>query len=496
MVIKLLKKHQTALLLGVFIMVVGFFLVWLISLSFSNFSFWPKREFSDELRTPESVFFTFNSDEKQLSEPIFSFNDLLFYKELRGFPADLNLKIPGKKGFKRAKVALVFKPLTNKNLYLEYRPEAAKNVFKSKALYNGYLHEEGQLAHFQKFVSKDGYYLLEKSALIQSADFLDETLAKYKENEQVQVFNFDYPYEKDLLSFEPNTKALNLKLSLVGKANFLTYTAGGPINYEIKYEDLNREKGADRFNLRLKKNGKIISYVQKEDDGNESDDGKASSEKIISVAVPNVSRGIYELEFDNSKDLYLKSLNSNLGYLVARKQINFLSPEKENRKALYAKEGEFQLISNDNFSKQKVETLAGSFNLIYKQPFNLGFSSSEKCQKNISDGSCFNEFKFLNANLRVNLIKDSYASFTKESYLDLNRVKFLEIEDLSDAQIVVAQKDGFIKKGTNGFVTSEVTFDVNEVSFDDKNQLYLRLNSLITNNPEILIDRIGVKFYK
>lgn len=408
--------------------------------------------FSDQMRSYTSVFFSLASNRHSVSSPVFSMEDRKFVKYIQKDITAFTLKPPSHVDFEVAEVEVVFKPLGNTDIDVELG--ASDGIYIPKRLYSHALRDglNGQFS--QEY---------EKSAVLQNEEFLkksDSVKQAFRDvdfDADFSVFTNDLTVKNNAYSFDIE-KELNVDVALQGKHSFLTYSDGRPASFEIEYEDVNRNEGPDRINLRIKQSGRILEYVQVQDDGVEDSSGESVGVQRAQIELDQNIEGVLELELDNSDDVIVRNISSNLQHLAAQGDVVFASGSDD-----------VALYSSDSVN---ISELSASTSVLLGNTLGL------------------TELRIDSPEGKIALDKDELLSFSSESFLDFSRPVFLEREDMDQADVLVVQKHNASKPDRKGWITSSVAFSKADLlGYDGE----LPFRFLTDGDPLFLLDSITVR---
>lgn len=426
--------------------------LWFSNLDIRNYVPIGAYVFSDQMRSYSSVFFSLASNRHSVSSPIFSMEDRRFVKYIQNQFTSFTLKPPSRVDFEVAEVEVVFKPLGNTDIDVELG--SSDGNYMPKRLYSHALRDGLNGQFFQEYenlvVLQDGEFLKKSDSIKQS--FQDVDFAT-----EFSVYTNDLNVKNDAYSFSIE-KELDVDIALQGKHSFLTYSDGRPASFEIAYEDVNKKEGPDRINMRVKKNGKILEYIQVQDDGVEDSSGESLGVQRARIELDQNIEGILELELDNSDDVIVRNIASNLQHLAAQGDIVFASGFED--VALYSSD----FINVSELSESSSVSLGNASDLV--------------------------ELRIESPEGKIVLDKDELLSFSPESFLDFSRPVFLEREDIAQADVLVVQKHNASKPDRKGWITSSVSFSKDEMeSYEGE----LPFRFVVDGERLFLLDSITVR---
>lgn len=435
-------------------------IVWFSGFSLRNFISIDGYTFSDEMRTNTSVYYSLASNRSSISGPLFSTIDRNFYKYIFENKTAFTLRPPSYVDFEEAEVEVVFKPLRQIDIDVEVRTDEKK--YLPRRLYS---YDPLNLQYLPGFMQSvfETHTVLSKNPDLDSNVPLKEAIHLAKDD-TLSVYTNDINIQNNLYSFDIK-ESFSEKVALRGKHSLLTYSDGRPLSFSMTYIDINEKSGPDRLNLRIKRNGEILEYVQVADDGDETSGKIHSGVRKASIELEALEEGIYEIELDNSDDIVTQELLLSTQHLVAQGSL-YLAPE-------FLKEESEQSDLYFNGRGLEIENLEENVDYSYR--------SYDK-------NSEFKSLSLENSSIKVSLEKGKYASFTYSSFLDLDSIEFVDRDERSKADFIIVKNDNAMPADRNGWITSRVRFNKDEI-FMANGEIPLRF-VVSGDNPLYFIDSI------
>lgn len=309
---------------------------------------------------------------------------------------------------------------------------------------------------------------------------LDQGIAEYYQNLDPEFIFADYQPQ-------PN---LHITTPLRGAHTFHGYVQSQPVSVDISYVDLNRAFDDDAVTLSIIQHEAVIAQVTALDDGNLIADGQVSSQKTLHLATETAIDGEFTLQLTSTDDLLVTSLDTNFGYLVAKRV--FLAGNTEYRAAstqfntapvsLTTNTTLLQAVTSHPVGLQTLEAGKDELTLVT-------LNTTESL--NLSDTSLKT---VLSPHNDVTLTTLGWMSFTPDSFFDpdysierltpatnLDRINFIYASDLPQHTVTETARS--------------VTFDLAEVP-GDKKQLNFILSApgLDQRKAELTVSSITFEF--
>lgn len=311
---------------------------------------------------------------------------------------------------------------------------------------------------------------------------LDQGIAEYYQN-------LDPEFLFDDFTPQPN---LHLTSPLRGAHIFHGFVQSQPVSLDISYVDLNRAFDDDAVTLSIIQHGVVLAQAIAADDGNVIADGQVSNQKTLHVATEAALDGEFILQLTSTDDLLVTSVETNFGYLVAKRL--FLAGNTEYRAAsaqfntaptvLTTNTTLLQAVTSHPVNLQTVEVSQEELTLVTvntTQSLDLPDASIKTIRSPQND---------------VTLTTLGWMSFTPESFFDpdylierltpatdLERIDFIYASDLPQHAVTETVRS--------------VTFDLAEVP-GDKKQLNFIVSApgLDQRKAELAVSSIRFEFHR
>ncbi len=157
-------------------------------------------------------------------------------------------------------------------------------------------------------VENNGIILLQREPEFGTvADFL----ADLPPRGEIATYHYRLAVPFILDGYYPSSTSQTIDVSLRGFHELKTYIKDETLNYDFAYMDMNRDLGRDEVRILVTADdGTLVAEVRADDDGNSSDNAKASRLKHISVSVPGLEEGVYKIELRVGRDIFWRSIET------------------------------------------------------------------------------------------------------------------------------------------------------------------------------------------
>ena len=150
--------------------------------------------------------------------------------------------------------------------------------------------------------------LLQRNQVFESIqDFLDNP----PERDQVATYHYDLTEPYVLENYWPTSWERVVDVSLRGSHQFKTYIKDETLNFQIAYQDMNREDGADTVRVFVydQFNNPIIE-VSATDDNNIYGNSAASGLLDLDLEIPDLPEGVYKIELRAGSDIFFRKFTT------------------------------------------------------------------------------------------------------------------------------------------------------------------------------------------
>ncbi len=138
--------------------------------------------------------------------------------------------------------------------------------------------------------------------VLDSPPFVDRTM----------VYRPDLLPQFSLNGYVPNSEEREYELSLRGHHRLLVYLDGEDLNFTFRLQDMNRASGEDAVHVAIygPSGSEAEQVFSLEDDGNATDDQKASGLRDLSVKWTPKSSGYYVVDLATTDDVFIRRLST------------------------------------------------------------------------------------------------------------------------------------------------------------------------------------------
>lgn len=354
---------------------------------------------------------------------------------------------------------------------------------------------------------KDSQYLKEKNPKKDWVNYDYEDINSFMndipdimQEEKICFFNIDGLY--DFAKVKDYSSALetnNFDFAFNGFTKIKTYIANEDLDFSFDYQDLNVLQEKSDFNIFIYKGEKKILEKNISDDGNENGDEVASVIKNLSITIPNLEEGIYDIFLDASDDIVFDSLITKQKYWAFADNIKLFDPEKNID--LYSNSGNMTFTAIRDSSLQTITITKEKGMVTESGP---EFQRKELDIIKIDKPYFFNRNIYSKINLPVaslniefnNLIATNIESL--QALSTNNLVNFSDFAKFNKESCNYIISDYFEKpEEKNGTTTASADFIVNDLFLDENNNFNLLLMFPQYNRNDagdVKINRIDLKY--
>ncbi len=143
--------------------------------------------------------------------------------------------------------------------------------------------------------------------------FMDTSLNR----ERIATYHADLEMPYRMTAYEPSEEERIVEVSLRGFHSMKTYVKNEPLHFRLTYMDMNRAEGDDPVRVLVYNEfGDVVADVRVEDDGNVSADARATALKTADVFVEGLPEGVYKMDWNISRDIFVRTITTTQQYLV------------------------------------------------------------------------------------------------------------------------------------------------------------------------------------
>jgi len=354
---------------------------------------------------------------------------------------------------------------------------------------------------------KDSEYLKEKNPKKNWVNYDYEDINSFMsdipdimQEEKICFFNIDGLYDfvkvKDYSSAsETNT----FDFAFNGFTKIKTYIANEDLDFAFDYQDLNNLQEKSDFNIFIYKGEKKILEKNISDDGNENGDEVASVIKNLSIKIPNLEEGLYDIFLDASDDMVFDSLVSKQKYWAFADGIKLFDPEKNID--LYSNSGNMTFTALRDSSLQTITITKEKGMVTESGP---EFQKKELDITKIDKPYLFNRNIYSKINLPVASLNIEFNNLIATNIESLQALSTNNLINFSDFAKFNKESCNYIISDyfenpdeKNGIITASADFSVNDLFLDENNNFNLLLIFPQYNRNDagdIKINRIDLKY--
>lgn len=138
-----------------------------------------------------------------------------------------------------------------------------------------------------------------------------EFLARPPSREEVATYHTDLTVPFRLPNYLATKTKQTFPVTLRGAHASKVYVKQEPIFVEFSYMDMNRDHGSDPILVSVTdESNKPVLHVRVEDDGNATDDKRATTLKSLVVETGVLPEGVYKIDVQASRDIFVRSIQT------------------------------------------------------------------------------------------------------------------------------------------------------------------------------------------
>ncbi|MFA6296252.1 MAG: hypothetical protein WC663_02790 [Patescibacteria group bacterium] len=354
---------------------------------------------------------------------------------------------------------------------------------------------------------KDSEYLKEKNPKKNWVNYDYEDVGSFMndipnliQKEKICTFNIDGLNDlAKVPDYSPASSTNSFDYQLNGFTIIKTYLANEDLDFNFDYQDLNTLQEKSDFNIFIFRGDEKILEKNISDDGNEKGDEVASAIKNLSVTIPNLKEGFYNIYLDASDDIVFDSLITKQKYWAFVNNIKLLDPEKS--VDLYSNSGNMSFTALRDSALQTV-TITKEKGMVTE--FGPEFQKKELDIIKIDKPYIFNRniySKIFMPKADLNIDFNNLIATNMESLQALNvnnLINFSDFAKFNKESCNYIISDYFEKpEEKNGTTNASADFDVNNLYLDEKNNFNLLLIFPQYNRNDagdVKINRIDLKY--
>ncbi len=135
--------------------------------------------------------------------------------------------------------------------------------------------------------------------------------------DQIATYHYDLTRPYTLAYYWPTNWTRTLDVSLRGSHQFKTYIKNETLNFDIAYQDMNREGGSDSVRAIVTDwtGAEVVQEIMP-DDNNIYDNSNASGLHHIEIEAPDLSEGVYKVELRAGSDIFFRQIKTTQSKIV------------------------------------------------------------------------------------------------------------------------------------------------------------------------------------
>lgn len=226
-------------------------------------------------------------------------------------------------------------------------------------------------------LDENGTVLLQRN---KQFDSIDAFLKNLPSPEDIAVYQTDILPPFRLPAYRASTLERTVNISLRGRHAFKTYIKDELLSMRFEYMDMNRDEGADPVVVTVfDEQGRPVGSSRLDDDGDVSKLGRSSSLRSINLSLSGLEEGVYKVDFDVSRDIFIRNLKTTQSKLVAMNGIYLADEvgyrEPANAVTLYTSAKRMQMQTRHSDGVQTLQIAGKAFQI--EEPYRLYTYTSE-----------------------------------------------------------------------------------------------------------------------
>lgn len=158
-----------------------------------------------------------------------------------------------------------------------------------------------------------------------------------------------------------STTGSHLTTTLRGTHEFYTYAAHEDLSFTVTVEDINYTAGADAVTISVYRQDQLLTEEVLWDDGEVGITGKTTGPRQLSIVIPQVDPGVYQLKVITTDDVLLTDIQSDQERFVISKSIHLAGTEE------YSQTG-----AQLNLNPTTLQSDSNWLTVIAKHPYGVG----------------------------------------------------------------------------------------------------------------------------
>ena len=335
--------------------------------------------------------------------------------------------------------------------------------------------------------------LLQKESVYQS---VDDFLLNHAPQDIIGTSHYELKEDKIIPDYQPAKQQLIIDHTLRDNHTLYTYIKDEDLKFRIFKNDLNWYAGPDQLTVNVfdqKSGDKILTEIIA-DDGVEEVTSMPSVAQELELLIPDLSEGVYRLEFNGGKDVLISKIITSQHLVVFATKLFLVDNE--------------EYFADFVPSSKPTTVFTDAKTIQFKTSHDTGLQQ-------ISVGSELLEIEAINRIHRLTDLKgihqlniprnnlliesDGYYAFAEDSYFypfPENIIPIRYDTDVDSLDYMLANYSAPQKSGD--LVTNSYTFRLDELNLDDEKNIRFRLSApgLGEMEREIEIDKIKITLEK
>jgi len=156
-------------------------------------------------------------------------------------------------------------------------------------------------------IEAEGVVLLQRGAMYDSI----EQFVTNAPRDQIATYHYDLDRPYTLAYYWPTFWQRTIDVSLRGSHQFKTYIKNETLNFDIAYQDMNREDGSDSVSVIVTDwTGAEVVRETMVDDNNIYGNSNASGLHHVEIEVPDLAEGVYKVELRAGSDVFFRTITT------------------------------------------------------------------------------------------------------------------------------------------------------------------------------------------
>jgi hypothetical protein len=289
---------------------------------------------------------------------------------------------------------------------------------------------------------------------------IDQFMTTSLNRERIATYHAELEMPYRMIAYEPTEDEQVLDVSLRGFHTMKTYLKEEPLNFQLSYMDMNRAEGADPVRVLIyNEQGTIVEDVRIEDDGNTSSDAGATALKNVSIVVDGLPEGVYKMDWNISRDIFVRTVRTTQQYLVFMNTL-FIADEVG-----YREEAQGGVFWSDAQNYAFQTRHAEGVQTVNVQGEEVFIEEPYQRYQHYSDTTGVRQVVLPYGDLEIQL--DGYSALKKEMYFRPDPVRLTDQTDIDALGIDYVLTTYHAPKQEGDWLKQTVQFDVDTLVLDE-----------------------------